>query len=294
MKQLIYNMGYFMKEVKTIFRSNLLSNIFSLVSTSLIFFVLALVLSGWWVSSQVMETIQGEAEIDIYLVEGLNEPDTVYKLEEINSIKGIKAARVVDAEEAYDRMVKILGKEAKVLAYFDDNPFSSFIEVQIDLTQIDDIMSQLGQMKDIEHVRDNREVLDRLSQIAKVFSLLGYLVVAAVGVSTLVIISHIIRQGIYNNRDQINTLQLLGAPQVFIAFPFLIEGFLVTVAGGLLACGLTAFIIKQVYVQMVAPLPFIPLPPREILLKSIMGIVMSLSALLGIIGSLFGIASSKE
>lgn len=294
MKQLIYNMGYFMKEVKTIFRSNLLSNIFSLVSTSLIFFVLALVLSGWWVSSQVMETIQGEAEIDIYLVEGLNEPDTIYKLEEINSIKGIKAARVVDAEEAYDRMVKILGKEAKVLAYFDDNPFSSFIEVQIDLTQIDDIMSQLGQMKDIEHVRDNREVLDRLSQIAKVFSLLGYLVVAAVGVSTLVIISHIIRQGIYNNRDQINTLQLLGAPQVFIAFPFLIEGFLVTVAGGLLACGLTAFIIKQVYVQMVAPLPFIPLPPREILLKSIMGIVMSLSALLGIIGSLFGIASSKE
>lgn len=294
MKQLLYNFGYFLKEVMNIFRLNLLSNVFSLLSTGLIFFVLALVLSGWLGSSQVMETIQGEAEIDIYCLESLSEAQVLHKVEEIKGIEGVKAARVVEDAEAYDRMVKILGKDAKVLEYFDDNPFNAFIEANIDLNKMDSIMTQLDEMKDIEHVRDNREVLDRLSQIANVFRLLGFLVIAAVGISTLVIVSHIIRQGIYNNRDQINTLKLLGAPQVFIALPFLIEGLLLTLVGGLMACGLTTFVIKQVYVQMVGPLPFIPLPPKELLLKSVLIGVMSLSALLGILGSLFGLASSKE
>lgn len=294
MKQLLNNTGYFFKEVIKIFKMNLLSNIFSLLSTGLIFFVLVLVFSGWWVSSQVVEVIQGEAEMSIYLIEGLNQRDTLHKVDEIKNLIGVKKARIVEETEAYDRMVTILGKEANVLGFFDENPFNSFIEVNIDLENIDAIMSQLEQMKDIDYIRDNREVLDRLGQIAKVLKLLGFLVVAAVGITTLVIVSHIIRQGIYNNKDQINTLTLLGAPKAFIAIPFLAEGILVTVSGGLLALALATVVIQQLYIQMVGPLPFIPLPPREVLLQNMTLLVLSLSIVLGVLGSLFGLASSKS
>ncbi len=214
--------------------------------------------------------------------------------ERINDIAGVKEARLVGEDEAYGRMEEILGKEARVLKYFDDNPFSPFIEVKIQIEEIDPILKELKFMTGIEHVRDNREVLERISSIAGILKVVGYMVVAAVGISTTVIISHIIRMGIYDNREQINTLRLMGAPEAFISIPFLLEGLMLTLAGGALASVLAAFALKYIYAQMAGPLPFIPLPLREDLTSSLTILVMSLSAALGAAGSFFGLSSAKS
>lgn len=296
MKTIFLNAGYFLKEVKMMIRLNLLSNSLTLISTGLIFFILAMIISGWWVSSHVVKVLQGEAEINVYLDEKIvkTNTDVITMTDSISSIEGVRAARVVDKDEAYNRMVDILGKEANVLNNFSENPFSSFIELKINLEEIDPVLVKLNQLVGVEHIRDNREVLDRLHNITGILRIVGFLVVIAVGISTLVIISHIIRLGISNNKEPINTLRLLGAPESFIAFPFLLEGLLLTLGGGILATAPAAFSINYLYAQMAGPLPFIPLPSREVLVSSMVIAVMSLSAALGIIGSLLGFASTKN
>lgn len=294
MKSLIYNAPYFLKETKTLIRLNALSKLFSLLSTGLIFFILAMVVSGWWVSNQVIEAVQGEAEISVYYKEDLKDADAAKLIEEIDSIKGVKVAQLIGEKEAYDRMAGILGKEARVLEYFDDNPFSPFIEVKINIGEMDNILANASAMTGVEHVRDNREVLNKLQDIAVVVRLLGYLVITAVAVSTLVIIAHIIRLGVYNNREQINTLRLLGAPEGFIAIPFLLEGLILTAGGGILASALAAIMVKYIYAKAAGPLPFIPLPPQDVLTYGLVGLVMILSIALGILGGLFGLSSAKQ
>jgi cell division transport system permease protein len=294
MKNVFYNAGYFLREAKTIVRLNLMSNIFSLLSTGLIFFILAMVISGWWISNQVVEAIQGEAEINVYFSEGIDDSGAIKLAEGIKGIDGVRAARLVDETEAYSKMEEILGKEARVLEYFDENPFSSFIEVKIQVEEINPILKELENIRGIEHVRDNREVLERISGISGALRVLGLLVVTAVGVSTMVIISHIIRMGIYENREQINTLRLMGAPEAFIGFPFLLEGLLLTLAGGTLASVLSVFALKYGYAQMAGPLPFIPLPPRDVIISNLVFLMMSLSAVLGVAGSFFGLLSAKS
>lgn len=293
MKNIIYNMGYFLREAKTVVKLNLLSNVFSFLSTGLIFFILAMVISGWWISNQVVEAIQGEAEISVYF-EKIDTAGALKLAEDITGIEGVREARLVDEAEAYNRMEEILGKEARILAYFDYNPFSPFIEVKINMEEIDPVLKALDLMPVIEHVRDNREILERLSSIARVLNVLGYLVVTAVGISTMVIISHIIRMGIYDNREQISTLRLMGAPEAFIALPFLLEGLLLTLGGGALASALAVFSLKYLYAQMAGPLPFIPLPPLGALVSHLVLLIMSLSAVMGVAGSLFGLSSAKS
>jgi cell division transport system permease protein len=294
MKNFLNNIGYFVREAKTTIRLDLTSNIFSLFSTTLIFFILAMVISGWWMSNQVIEVIQGEAEINAYFDEQLEKKDIIELVESMNSIKGVEAARLVGEDEAYGRMAEILGKDAQVLAYFEDNPFHSFVEVKIHLDEMDSVLSHISAMEGVSYVRDNREVLERLHHIAGILELLGYVVVGAVGISTLVIISHIIRQGIYSNREQINTLRLLGAPEMFIAFPFVLEGLFLSAAGGSLAVVLAGFSIKYMYVQMAGPLPFIPLPSQEVLIVNMGILIIGLSACMGIIGSMMGLSSAKK
>lgn len=294
MKNILYNLGYFLKEVKTLLRLNLLSNILSILSTGLIFFILAMMISGWWVSGEIVEAIQGEAEISIYYVESTDQDAVLRLIDKIKSIHGVREVKLVDENEAYERMADILGKEANVLKYFNANPFSPFIEVRIQVEEMNDITEKVSTFMDVEYVRDNKEILEKLQSIARIISVVGYLIVTAAGISTLVIIAHIIRMGIHDNKEQINTLRLMGAPESFVAFPFFLEGLVITLGGGIIASAMTYFAIKYVYSQMTGPLPFIPLPQSTSLIWNVVTLVMLLGTVLGIVGSGFGLASSKR
>ncbi len=294
MRQLINNMRYFFKEAMTLIRLNWISNFFSLISTGLIFFIFAMIISGWWMSNHVVAAIQGEAEVSVYYDEGIGDSDVSGIVEEIRLVKGVQETRVVNKDEAYTRMVGILGEDARVLEFFDENPFSPFIEVGINLEEMDAILHGLQSIDFIDHVRDNREILDRIDNIARLMMTLGFLVVVAVGICTLVIVSHIIRMGVYNNRDQINTLRLLGAPELFIAVPFLLEGLLLTIGGGILASVLVTFVLEHIYFQLNGPFPFIPLPLRGSLNLNLTLLIVSLSFALGLAGSVLGLTTSKS
>lgn len=292
-KRGIFNTVYFFKESWTLFRISLLSNLFSILSTGLIFFMLAMILSGWWISQHVGAVIQGEAEMNVYYELDLSRSELEDLTDRIQSISGVNSVRMVDAGEAYGNMEKILGQDAQVLQQFDDNPFSPYLELKIDIGQVAQIVAKVSVMEGVDSVRDNQSALNRLNQLGVVLRLLGYLIIAAVSVTTLIIIAHIIRQGIYSNKDQINTLKLLGAPTIFIALPFVLEGVAITLLGGIGAAGITTYAIQSLYTQMLGPLPFIPLPPMAGLIKGVAAIVLALSIGLGWLGSLFGLSAIK-
>ena len=294
MKNFFYNQYYFIKEANTVLKLNLISNIFSVLSMGLMFLLLAMVVSGWWTSNKVIAAIQGESEIDVYYKEGTKQASVTQLLENIKEIQGVREARLVDEKEALSRMEDILGKGSDVLKYLEDSTFSPFIEVKIKLDNMDTILAKLNSNTEIEQVRDNRAVLDKIKNLTAALKLLGFLIVIVVAACTMFIISHIIRLGIYNNREQINTLRLLGAPEYFIALPFLLHGLVMTLAGGILSSILAGFTIKSIYRMMAGPLPFIPLPPLEPLITGVIMLILVLSTVLGISGSLLGMASSQR
>jgi cell division transport system permease protein len=294
MKNILSNAGYFIKETFIMIRLSLLSNTLSFLSIGLIFFILAMVLSGWWISTEAAGAIRDQAEISVYFNKSIDQKGALKLVESIKQIDGVKDSRLIDEKEAYARMAKILGKEAEILEVFDDNPFTSYIEININLDSVDHILNDLNHMTGIEYIRNNRDVLDRIASITQLFMFIGYLVLAAAGISTLVIISHIIRLAIQDNREQINTLKLLGAPRAFIAFPFLLQGLMLTLGGGILASALAAFALKQVYAQITGPLPFIPLPPGDSIISEMVTAIMAASAVLGVVGSLLGLSSSRS
>lgn len=294
MKTIVYNIGYFLKEAKTIFKVDKGSNIFSIFSIGLILFILSLIFSGWWISNEVIEILQGEAEISIYYEDDLEEIEIENLIKKIKDIRGIEEVSLVEEKEAYNRMVDILGSEADILNLFEDNPFTAFIEVKVDINQTDYILSTVEGIDNIDYIRDNKGVIDKLKNITNILTVASVLVVAVVGVSTVFVVSHIIRQGIYNNRNQINTLKLLGAPDSFIGTPFVLEGLLLTLGGGLFSTLLISGLLYLAYGKIQGSLLFIPLPSMEVLLWNIVISIMIISALLGILGSLFGLKSSKS
>lgn len=294
MKFISNNISYFIKEVKTIIKLNPLSNILSIFSIALVFFILVLVTTGWWISSEAIAIIQKEADISVFFKESSTAGEISELVDGLENIEGVIETKLVGKEESYRQMTEILGADAEVLAYFDENPFVPFIEVKIDLKDLDAVLQRLGELEAIEYVRDNREVLQGLRNIERSLRLISLLVFAAVGIATLVVVSHIIRSGIYNNREEILTLRLLGAPKSFIAIPFVLEGILLTLGGGLLALLISSGVFNLLHSHAAAPLPLIPLPPVNSIINRMTYLIIPLSVVLGLAGSIFGLESAVE
>ena len=294
MKTFIYNIGYFMLEALRTIRFNLLSNLFSVLGTGLILFLLGIVLIGWSIGDQIVMTLEQEAEISAYLSDPTDQKMRVTLSLQIQELNGVYEVRYINEEQAKAQMEKLLGNESEILGLFDENPFEAFLEVRIDLGQMNTVLSKLQQLQGIDYVRDNRQVLEQMRRITDGVKLIGGFIILAVGMTTLIIISHMIRQGIYNNREQINTLRLLGAPGSFIGFPFVLAGTLMTVFGGAMALILLLFVIDGGYRQLSGAIPFIPLPGQEMLQSKISLFLLSVSTLLGIIGSFFGLGSMRN
>lgn len=295
MKTFFYNAGYFLLEAKRTIRLNPLSNLFSAIGTGLILFLLGMVLAGWSVGDKLITALKDEAEISAYFKEGTDKEDALKLVETINSMEGVQNAGYIDDTQAKEQMEEMLGEEADILGLFDENPFEAFIEIKINLEDMNQVLAEVSKLEGIDYVRDNRSVLEQMKGISKGLKLFGILVMTAVGITTLIIISHMIRQGIYNNKAQINTLRLLGAPNSFIGFPFVLAGIVLTLLGGFLAAGLLILLLKEGYGQFQSFIPFIPMPSLQELKERITLFILPVSGVLGLAGSLFGVSSiSKE
>ena len=288
------NIKYYFDEVGTILKLNGLSSFLSIISLMLIFFITALTLSGWWLSNEFANALKDQAEISIYYPTNLNEFSLNTLVEEIQLIDGVKHLEQITAEDAYQNMSKILGQEAKILSQFEENPFEAYFEVSIELNKLDFVLEELKNVDKIEYVRDNRTVLEKIEKITTVVGIIGVIMTLAVGISTFIITSHIIREGVHAHRNQINTLQLLGAPDRFIQMPFIIEGTLLTFISGVFASALYVLFSLNFSKMTVGIFPFFPAVDKHALILIIGLSLMGASFILGITASLFGLKLVKN
>ena len=159
--------------------------------------------------------------------------------------------------------------------------------------EVESISEKANSITGVELVRNNKEILDKLKDISSLISILGVLIIVSVSASTLIVTSHIIRQGIYLNKEQINTLRLLGAPEYFIVLPYILEGVFMTILAGLTSNILIYFAVNYIYTKIAGFLTFMVLPSLGGMLSSIFIFSIILAIFLGLIGSLFGLKSTK-
>jgi cell division transport system permease protein len=288
MKGAFKNTGYYATEAKNLFTLNTRSNVLSLVSTAMIFFILSLVIGGGFISQYVAQQMLGEADLNVYLSDPLDSNEAQRTKTSLEMISGVVTVTAVEASEAYGRMQQMLGEDAQVLSYFEANPFEGFFEVTIELSKLDTILVALNSKPGVSFVRDNRETLERLAQLGRLVKNLGAVVFVAVGVSALVIVSHLCRQAVHQHEAHMMTLYLLGAPRSFIITPFYILGVSSVLIGASTAVFLAGIAFLKLYEQFQGPLPFVPLPEFGQLMVMLGGVMLITALVLGVLGSYMG------
>lgn len=148
-------------------------------------------------------------------------------------------------------------------------------------------VSRLRGIPGIGEIQYGEEWVRRFNTFLTFMRLVGALVGGFLLVAVIFIVSNTIRLTIYARRDELEVMSLVGATRLFIKMPFLIEGLLQGLAGGLLSLALIVTIYQLFLHNAGNFLSFNPaasglafLPP-----KFMLGLVLA-GALLGCLGSL--------
>ncbi len=109
MRSFLFNIGYFIKESGRVIRLNLVSNVFSVIGTGLILFLLGIVISGASIGNSLVVMLNNEAEVNGYFSQSLSQEEKIELAVIINNMDGVRSTRIVDEDEARNIMEKILG-----------------------------------------------------------------------------------------------------------------------------------------------------------------------------------------
>jgi cell division transport system permease protein len=113
---------------------------------------------------------------------------------------------------------------------------------------VDRLAARLGAMAGVADVRADRNWLARVSALMRVVRALGLVIAVLLAMAAAFTVANVVRLAAVARRQEIEIMQLVGAPAVYVRGPFVAEGVLQGGAGALLAVVVlwTGFVALQV------------------------------------------------
>ncbi|HXW05321.1 MAG TPA: ABC transporter permease [Vicinamibacterales bacterium] len=181
------------------------------------------------------------AELSVFLHEDAT-PEQVKALDAIVEASGLAAeTRFVSKADAMKRFQDEFPDLAGAAGSLGRNPLPASLEVRLNARgqdagdAVDRMAETLAGTPGAADVRYDRRWLNRLNAAVRFVRGLGLLVVAMLAVAAALTVANVVRLAAYARRDEIEIMQLVGAPLAYIRGPFLMEGVLQGGIGSILA-----------------------------------------------------------
>ena len=214
------------------------------------------------VAVNLQDALRGVAErveIVAYLLPGTPIETITLAEKDIEAFPEVQSATYVSEDSALGRARGELVEFRDVLQELERNPLPASIEVKLtprfrDAEHVNEVAERLrgfGFVDDVRFGRDWVEKLDRLRQIA---AAVGLVVGAAFAVVAIIIIGTTIRMAVLQRSREIAIMRLVGATDGFIRRPFLLQGAIKGMLGGVAAIGLSygAYVLINRWLLQVA------------------------------------------
>ena len=107
--------------------------------------------------------------------------------------------------------------------------------------------------------------------------------------STVLIVSNTIRLTVFARRKEIEIMQMVGAAEWFIRWPFILEGVLQGLLGSVLAAVVVGGSYAMVIPKLTETISFLPMVEAQSMLPTLLPILILNGAFVGALGSLVSV-----
>ena len=282
------NLGYLIKEgIRGIFRHGFMS--FAAVCVT----VACLLIVGTFSSliynlNIIVSDLNKTNEVLAYVDENLSDAEARSVGTVINRISNVAQADFVHREDALEEFIAeyedpsvFIGTEADTLEH-------RFVVILKDNRKLDETVAALKNVPGVVDVKAYQELARGFATIQDVLHLVSIVIISVLLVVSLLIISNTVKLAMYDRRDEIAIMKIVGATNGFIHLPFVVEGFALGMMGAAIAFGLEWLMYNwmvEKIMSMDLGIQLFSLVPFDELLVPMIATFAAAGLFVGIIGS---------
>lgn len=196
-------------------------------------------------TSQVLEkTIEEKVDMYVYFNTELSSDKILEIQNELSRISGVKTIEYVSKEDALQRFItrhKNDGALMESLEELGKNPLLASLNVQAkEASQYAAISNFLVEssfnnlIAKIDY-QQKKPVIEKISSVVSNINRIGVVSSIILALVAILMAFNTVRLAIYNSKEEIETMRLVGASNWFIRGPFLVQGIIVGLAASLIA-----------------------------------------------------------
>ena len=245
----LHNFTYLLKEGAR----NVVSNkLMSLASIGVLMACLLLIGSATLFSlnvNSIVRYVEQQNEVVAFLEEDLTREDVQVLELTLGQMDNILETTYISKDAALEQQKADIGPEFEGLldGLEDDNPLLDRFVLRVgDPSRIENTVAALRATDGILKVNAATEVSYILAGLKQAVTVAGMTIVAILVVVSVVIITNTIKLTVFSRRKEINIMKYVGATDLFIRMPFLVEGMLI----GLLAATLAFLMLGYGYTYL--------------------------------------------
>ncbi|MBI3753542.1 MAG: ABC transporter permease [Deltaproteobacteria bacterium] len=279
---------YFFSEAFQNIRGNLTTSLVTMATIAIALSLCGLFFGVFVNLNKMLDSIGSQIQITAYIKDGLSGDAVLNIRKEIADMREVENVEYVSKEKAFSIFKDDLRGEKGILEGLGANPFPASLEIKIKTMfrnpqGVKGLISKLKTMGGIEDVQYGQEWLDKFFAFIRFIEAFALIIGSFLLIAAVFIVSNTIRLVIYARREEIEILSLMGATNLFINAPFLIEGMLEGFSGAVLAVALL-YLTREILILKI-PFAFVslveaPFSPYYFVLGLITGGIV-----LGVFGS---------
>ncbi len=231
---------------------------------------------------RALDQVEERVEVRAFLGDSVEIESVTAAMKDIGEFPEVSRVDYVTKEKALERARKEMGEFADV---FEAGVLPASIEVHLrpgmrSPTIVKSVADRIKTYRFIDDVRYGEEWVEKLYRLRNIASVAGIALGVAFAAVAIIIIGATIRMTVLARAKEISIMRLVGATDMFIRLPFLLDGLVKGVLGGLLAL-LFVWVANRVINEYFLETIFFD---RQLIFLGVVG-----GAVMGVLGSLFSV-----
>ena len=232
------NIGYLLKEgFRSIFQLGFMS--FAAICVTVACLIIVGSFSALAYNLDIMvQDLNKTSEILVYIDSSLSDAEARSLGTKINLLDNVLEAKFVSREEALQNFVSDHDNDSAFSGVQAQDQRHRYVGTLEDITKMQQTAELLLQLPGVDKINAAYELAEGFTTIQSVLHIVSVAVIAVLLVVSLLIISNTVKLAMYDRRDEIAIMKMVGATNGFIRLPFVVEGFSLGMIGAILAFGL--------------------------------------------------------
>jgi cell division transport system permease protein len=283
----INNIGYLLKEgIRGIFLHGFMSFAAVIVTVACLLIVGSFSILVYNVNVMVDELNQ-TSEVLAFVNDDKSYAEAQSIETKIRQIENVAQANLVSREEALQDFIADHQGDAAFAGLEPDVLRHRVVVILEDNTRMEETVEEIRQVSGVDDITAAYELAEGFSTMKHILQIISMAVVVVLLAVSLLIISNTVKLAMYDRRDEIAIMKMVGATNGFIRLPFVVEGFTLGMLGAGLAFAaewlMYDFLVD--WVQRVDSLNLFELVPFQTVLTPMIVTYCLAGLFVGIVGS---------